>query len=130
MTTAVPTLSASGFVTNIGPKADNVVAYFLTSEYSQSDIYYKNITSLNWLVAMYGNVPNEMTSQTRTALERYLARYFEGVQVNVTTEGADAGRYSLVLDITVTENGKSYSLGREITLVESKVIQIINNLNG
>jgi hypothetical protein len=129
MTIKVPTLTAAGWVENIGPKTDQLIAYFLSSQYSQSNLYRRNITSLDHILAKYGEDPLTVRQEVTTALEKYLERFFDAVSVIATTKDDDGGRYRLLLDIDVVENGKTYSVGKEILAMDSKVLKIMDRQN-
>lgn len=130
MGTKVPTLTAAGLVTDISAKLDTLLAYFLVSEKSQTALYGESVTSLNWLVATYGNDPNDLTINTRSALTAYFNRYFDTANIQVRTTNLENARYTLEMDINVIEDGTTYSAGKEVSIVDSKVIRIIDKLNG
>lgn len=132
MTVKVPTLSSSGWVSEIAEKADKLLSYFFVSEASQSNFYAGSITSLTALLQRYGNDEFELRSAVETSLMNYLQRYFESVDVTVTVrENTVEGRKGLDLevDIVVYEQGKEYSLGRLVSTLNSSIMKIaeLNN---
>lgn len=128
----VPVLSSEGWITDIRKKADQVMAYFFASDYSQSNLFYTNIASLAWLVQQYGNDTTALQSAVESTLQQYLERYFTGVRLTVTIEDTTetgGGRYNIILDATVVEGEYRYSLGKLIETQNNKVVKIIDYFN-
>lgn len=131
-TTAFPSLTTLGWVTSLEHKADQVFAYFIASQYSQSVLYHGMISSLPHLLELYGNKPDELRRQVTDALNSFLGKHFQQVDTGVEVlAGNDAARYKLRIHCTIDENGKSYSLGRLISILDSKVTQVtVSNQTG
>jgi hypothetical protein len=69
------------------------------------------------------------------ALYSFLERYFDEVQLDVTIVtdseiGEEASQIDIRVDAVITENGKKYSLGRLISTLNSKIMNIIKINNG
>ncbi len=128
MPAPVPSLSSSGWVTSPAEKADLLFSYYLTSEDSQSLLYAGNIVSLPAQVQSAGHDALELRSRIRNDLQNYLSPYFEQVIVEVETEENpnDSGRLEIRVECTVVDNATTYSLGRLISTVNSKITNIIN----
>lgn len=132
MTASVPTLSEARWVNNVAEKADQLVAYYFAADASQTHLYPDAVVSLPAHVQQYGNDETQLRLKVRESLERYLREYFEQVIVDVTTElpsPDDTNRINLTLECNIVDNGVSYSLSRLITVVNSKVVQIVDILN-
>lgn len=124
----VPSLSAAGWIVSSAEKADALLSHFYESEKSQSYLYGQNITNCQWLLEQYGNNIIEITSQIRSALQVYLGRYYDAVNVEVTNDdNADnpSGKITLHIYIDVTEDGKTYSMGQLLNITNSKIQKII-----
>ncbi len=135
MAIPVPSLSASGWVTEIAEKADKLFANFFVSDYSQSNFYRGTITSLPYMVRQWGNDRHKLGPEMEDALHRYLSRYFEEVQVtvNITTDNNATdpeNSLSIEVDALVSEGGKRHSIGHLISTMESKVVNIMKINNG
>ena len=129
VSTVVPTLSSVGWVTEVAEKADRLFAYYMTSEYSQSNAYYKEITSLTWHIQQFGSDPSVLKKRIEDDLMTYLSRYFEMVDLEVSTQHPnpeDPEKINIRISAIVYDQGKRYSLGREIQATKSKVVKIIN----
>lgn len=129
----VPSLSAAGWLTELAERADALMAYYLTSEHSQSYIYRDNITSLPYHIKQHGANPSRLESVVETDLLTYFRRHFEDAEISASTDNPDPDdpeRINLTLDCVIIENGKRYSLGREIRSEDNRVIEIFDTLKG
>lgn len=132
MPAPVPSLSSAGWVQGPAEKADLLFSYYFTSEYSQSLLYQGSVISLPAQVQQMGHDPLELRLLIRKDIERLFQPYFEQVSVEVTTDTpdpADPTRLNITLDCSVVDAGVTYSLGRLISTVNSKILKIkeINN---
>lgn len=124
----VPTLSSSGWVGAAGTapaeKIDYLMTYFVYTIKNQTTVFGSNATSLQALLEDAGNDMNRASSNMRTALITYLGRYYDSVNVDVTYALTDPTNSSslttLTINVTVTENGLSYSIARQLQLVNGK----------
>lgn len=123
----LPTLSSSGWVDEIAEKADRVMAYFFVSEYSQSNIFRGNITSLPHLIQKFGNEPEVLKSEISRKVQDLLGRYFDEVSVDaeITNEDQPHSRMDLQITVRLRDNGVSYSLARVIKTLNGKVEEFI-----
>ncbi len=133
MVKKVPSLTATGWLTELRERADSLLAYYLTSEASQTHLYEGKITSLPYHIRTYGSDAVKLRSRVETDLINYFQRYFDSLDVRVSTDipdQADPERINLRLDITVMDQEKRYSLGRLIKVQNSKVLDIFDINNG
>ncbi|MBE0438167.1 MAG: hypothetical protein IBX57_00170 [Gammaproteobacteria bacterium] len=129
----VPSLTTTGWLTEISDKADALMAYYITSEKSQSYVYSDSITSLPYHIAVFGDDLNKLETHVQRDLTTYFGRYFDKVEVTIEIkppleEGAD--RYNLEIDAFVVENGFRYNLGRQIQVANKKVTKVFEVNNG
>lgn len=133
MANPVPTLSTAGWVTELSEKADRVMAYFFVSEFSQTALYPGGISSLPYLVATFGETPLKLIEQLQNTMSALLQRYFDQAHVTVDYDIPDPqspSRYNVTVDATVVEGKYRYSVGKLISTLDSKVLEIININNG
>lgn len=134
MSKKIPTLSSSGWVSEVSEKADKAISYFFVSDHSQTALYPGNISSLAYIVQQYGNDALALLSEMQRRVQTYMSHQFDEANVSVTLAAVtepDNGQINLKLLISVKENGKEYSIGRLIKTLNSKVQEIINlNNNG
>lgn len=130
MTKKVPTLSPQGFVENLADKVNQTLLYFFLSDYSQTETMRGNLMPLPKLVQLYGNVPNDITSQLEETLQGYFTRNFDGATVAVTNTITD-DRINLQLSAMVQDDGVTVSVGYIITVSNSSILDIFDiNNNG
>lgn len=125
----VPSLSTKGWLVELTERADTLMAYYLTSEFSQSYLYRGSITSLTYHIQQYGQTPDLLETHVQRDLSRYFRRYFDDVQMEVTTQipdHEDPNRLNLTINAIIIEQDQRYSLGREIRTLNDRVVNIIN----
>lgn len=125
----VPSLTANGWLNALPERADALMAYYILNEYSQSYIYYGQITSLTYHIQQYGQAPDLLEDQVHRDLSGYFRRYFDDVELEVTTkipDSEDPHRLNLTINAIIIDNGKRYSLGREVRTVNHRVVDVFN----
>lgn len=132
MAKKVPTLSARGWLSEISEKADALIAYYITSEHSQSYIYPHQVTSLIYHVQQNTEEPERLERDVQLGLDRYLRRYFENVELVVAVKEIDnePNRVDIRIDCTITDNGYRYDLGRQIQIDGEQVKKVFDIVNG
>lgn len=131
----MPTLSSKGWLTDLSEIIDMALSHMFVSDYSQSNVHHRQITSFGWLVAQYGNSPATMANETEAALTSYLSRYCDRCNVVVTYDfknGAEENnsKYNLTMRLEVYKDGERYALDRGIEIIDSKFKFITGVLNG
>lgn len=123
----LPTLSSSGWIEEIAEKADRVMTYFFVSEYSQSDSFKGNITSLPHLIQKFGNDPLTLKSEVSRKLQGLLERYFDEASVGteITNEDQAHSKMDLEVSVMLRDGGEAYSLARVIKTLNGKVEEFI-----
>lgn len=127
-----PSLSPSGWVTEIRKKADLLMAYFFYSDASQSNFYLKNITALPDIIQMYGNSQLDLQTEITARLTKYLERYFELVSIDTKVtipENIDDNRMDVAMAITITQENIKYDMSKLLRIANSKVVEIIERNN-
>lgn len=122
----LPTLSTNGWVTDIVALATRLMDYFLASEYSQSQFYYGEVSSLQYLIQQHGHDPQMLAQRTQLQLDRYLTRYFEQVRVNVDVDDqpASGAHYGLQIQADLSDGQRMHSLGRLIWVGENQILGV------
>jgi len=133
MAVQVPSLSASGWVGNISEKLDKLVGYFFVSDFSQSHLYRGNVASLPYIIKECTDNQSLLLSTTTKNLTNLLRPYFDRVQVDVTATVEDPskpGEINLMVDAQVAQDGVTYSVGKQLQIINSKVVAIFDANNG
>lgn len=128
---AISTLTVKGRVVSIAEKTDQLIAYFFASDANQSLLFNGSITNLQDILQNFMHDIPGLKQGLRQALEKYLGAYYELALVDVGDDTATnkSNRISLFLKITVTQEGKQYSVANLLLLVNGKFekIQKLNN---
>lgn len=132
----VPTLSSSGWVYSASHKLQFLLSYFYESLYSQSQLYYTNITSMSYLLYQYGTDPYKFASEVETSLKNYLSRYLNSNNLIVectanssTTSTNGISSINMYIQFT-NENGKIVTLSNLLNVSGNKIVSVINTVNG
>jgi len=133
MVTACPTLSPSGWVTDVSGKADSLLAYFFESMKSQTLLYGNNVSSIQYLLQQYGYNLDVLCENIQKTLEQYLNRYYSVATATVSNNASDPTNFGTTAEITIyvslTDGGITYSIGDLLKISNGKVtaIERINN---
>jgi len=128
----LPTLSGAGFTNDGRVKLYKLFAYFIASDYSQTVLYYGNVSSLKYLLMKYGDDFTTLKSEINSTLMSMYRRYFPTVEVNtdvVEENGPDGTVYNkLTIEITcIDKDNKEYSLTQDIRYAND-IIQELDNI--
>lgn len=128
MKTTVPTLSLSGFVQDLPTMIDYMFSYYLTSDYSQSNLFRGQVVSLQKQIQQYQHSDIELTRRIREELEGYFNSVVDDANIEVSTDRPvpeDPNRINISLSAILIKDGKQYSVGRLIQTQDSKILDII-----
>lgn len=128
----VPSLTRAGWITEIKDKCDLLMSYYFYSDYSQSNFYLGNISSLPDIINKYGNEQNKIAFQMQDQMHLYLLRYFESVECSVTAlipEDPEDNRMQLVVNIVVGEKGVKYDFYRMLNVRGNTLTEIVERNN-
>ena len=129
----MPCLSEDGWVNGSMMTADYLLSHFFIAEYSQTQAFIGEVSSLPYLVQKHNDDSAELANEVAFTLKRYFSRYFN----NVVAEARDipnekdpsAGQISVFLSFQDTA-GETFTLSKMIQMTDSKVTKIIDISNG
>lgn len=113
-TNSIPTLTVDGWTSNKNAQMGKLFEYFLASNYSQSNTFYGNISSLKWIFANFEE-NYDISEEIRKALLRLYENYYDTTVVDVTidTESSESSNdYSI--NIICEYEGSRYILAKDI----------------
>lgn len=126
----VPTLSESGWATSNRDKINYAMSYFYESQYSQSQFYYGNISSMSYLLFQYGTDPSKMANEVETTLTAFLNRYVSNVSVECSANETDNIAASINIYVAFNdEEGNPVTLSNLLLIENSKIVKVINANN-
>lgn len=128
-TQVIPTLSMAGFVSDVPTMIDRMLAYYLTSDYSQSNVFHGQVLSLQKHVQAYQHDTITLQTKVREDLEGYFAPNVDSMTIEVRVDQPnpdDPSRINLTISAVLIKDGKAYSLGKLIETQNSITKNIIN----
>lgn len=133
MGNSVLSLSRKGILTDPGDKADRLMAYYISSDRSQSFLYNGQVLSFQGSIQAIGN-NNALALQTRITqdLNTLFGSAFDAVNavVEVSTPATDGTyRYNIAMSVQFTENGVNYQLPQLLFSSENGITQRLFTLN-
>lgn len=114
----VPTLSTANFITEPILKLDTLYAYFLSSEFSQTNTYKGNIASLKYLMQKNTGDTSALVSDIISTLTVFLKRYF--TEVNVFAEMVDVTVIGVSIQVKDSD-GVEATLERALRMTNGKL---------
>lgn len=131
--TFIPTMGIKGWINATSDVADYMIACFLEANPSQTVLFREQTTSLQYLMKVYANRPNELEIQLQDELNRKLKTTFgEQSYANVTIDNDpdDDTKYSINFTGFIVTDNKSYTLGWMVQIQNSRVVKIAQLNNG
>lgn len=128
----VHSMSLKGVIREPQPKADRLMSYYFTSNYSQSNLFRPHIVSLPRQIQHYGSDILRLCSAVERELTGLLAHYFDQVSCEVRSDlpnPADPARYNLTVSVLLMQDGTTYSLGRLIEVEGNAIKRIMKHNN-
>ena len=123
----VPSLSSNGWLSEISERADALIAYYFTSDFSQSYIYQGQVTSLTYHIQNYSATPDRLENRIQSDLSAMLSRYFNNVDLacDVSELSEDQpDKLNVTIEGSLTDNGFKYDIGRAIRVENNRVTKI------
>lgn len=127
MAVPLPTLTAGGWATDVGEKADKLMGHYLASKHAQSTLYQGSVVSLAYHIQQSTDSPDTLRELVNRDLGQYFRRYFDDVLIDCTVDEPDPynpNRYMLNIKVRFAQDGVTYSLGRAIEVQNSVVTRI------
>lgn len=133
MSNVMPSLSEDSWCFSGVKIADYMLAHFFLSDYSQTYIYFGQVSSLPWIITdNQGNIGATCAATQRT-LQTYFSRYFNNVVVEVSEEPnvdePSKAQMSIYVKFT-EEDGTTQVVGKMLTINDTVIEKIINISNG
>jgi hypothetical protein len=128
----LPLLSEDAWVSDAKQKADYLMAHFFLSDYSQTQLYLGQVSSMPWIIQATQGDMLQTVLQLRQALQTYFGRYFDDVIADVadsTPTNSSVAEIVIYISFKDPETGLTHTLNevlRERNGVFSKVASINN----
>lgn len=129
----LPTVSESGWIRDPISVFDRLLAYIIVSDYSQTNLYRGNITSIPKILQQHQGNITDMTIALGDNIGRFLSRYYKSASAEAidVTEDINDSKVSLSLYVKVTDyDNQSHTFSRMLETQDGIVKKIININNG
>lgn len=119
----VPTLDSQSILTDPRDILGYQLRYYCTAPKSVSNVTFNSMISIADTASRYQDNPEVMASQVTSDLNTVFNRFFPpgATTINVSTDDNGDGTYNLVIQMAVFVNGKSYTLGADITVTSTGI---------
>lgn len=114
MLPVIPTLTIDGWDVNPLSQMSKLLEYYQASDYSQSNTFINNITSLKYTLQLSSNV-NILKNNIITDLRNLYGSYFDTVEPVIEIKEADNGVLNIYIDVKCTRQGQEFKLSRAIS---------------
>lgn len=131
MAKIVPSLSGAGWLTGLTERADEIFANFMSSQYTQSTLYYGRVDSLSWILATYAGDTIRLRTELISRMTIMFEQHFDTATVLVTITTPDNDKPDTIninMDITILHETKKYNFGR-LLLANGKRFRLIQEAN-
>lgn len=130
MATVHASLNGQGYTKDPTIIADELFAESIYSRYSQSEINFGNIISLDYIIEQFSLDPIGICGALETQYETLFSRHFDNVTVRATSVEPDNQNYfNINLKIRYSREGTTYDFARVITHYNGVVQKISELLN-
>jgi len=133
MVKKVPTLTLDGYLDNTDFMMTKLFEYFVLSEYSQTKLFYGEISSLPYLVRDAGPDFNKLEDSVKDTLFKLYNRYWGNVDVDVGIKEEKINEHKhrviLVINVEVVHDGKTYTLNKSASIEDNEVKKIDNKID-
>lgn len=122
------TLSRKGLLKGVAERADRVMAYYVTTDLSQTYLYKGQVKSFQGTIQQFNNDKVLLRQQVTADLLAMFTSVFDLADVTVTIEDTavdGSNRMNIVIDVIITEAGVQYSLGSVIQSINGVFTQLI-----
>lgn len=129
----LPSLSEDGWVKSPEKIADYLLSHFFVADYSQTQMYVGNISSLPWILQKTRGDIQQTISLISSTLTTYFLRYFPDVALDVrevpNTESPSKAQISIYVNYT-DETGTQHVLGKLLQYNDTIIDKIVTLSNG
>ena len=118
----IPTLSTDGFISNPKMIMAKLFQYYLSCDYYQSTPFKGTNKSLRYTMSKFDNDTNRLIREIESDLTHIFGPYFSNLAVsaNLISKPND-GLQIIKIDVKGDANGTSYSLERDVKLVNGDI---------
>lgn len=114
MTPVIPTLTTDGWDVNPISQMSKLLEYYQASDYSQSNTFVGNITSLKYTLQRSSNL-ELLKNNIRIDIENLYGSYFDTVEPILDIVEKEDGVIDIFINIKCSRQGQVFKLSRSIS---------------
>lgn len=131
----MPSMSTDGWIEDPLQVADYLMSHFFLSEYSQTALFPKEVTSLPYIMYKNQGSPQNTSDAIKDRLAIYFSRYFTDVVVQTAQRDDPTDATKAIIDCFIEFRdhlGKVHSFAKSAEIIDNKFNRIvhINNFVG
>lgn len=116
----LPSLSIDGYITNRHVIMYKLWLYFLASEYSQSNIWRKQIYSLKYILNTIDD-KMDIGREIELALTKLYENYFDNVQAVCVTNVINVSKIHITISLVCEYDKNTYTLKQELSSTNNHI---------
>lgn len=124
----VPTLTLDGYISNVDLMISKLFEYFILSEYSQTKLFYTEISSLAYLIRVAGPDKEKLEELVIDTLTTLYGRYWDNITIHASAVDINTSdkksAYRLNIDIEVIVDGATHTLSKAAEIEDNLLKQI------
>lgn len=124
----IPTLTSSGWLSDLDEGGSRLLSYFVTSDGYRSTEYQGSVKSLAYLIAVHGENQRELEEAITTALLELYRGYYESAEVTVKLQN-NSGEWNIDISLQYAKDNFVKDLNRSIRVNNESIITILGNDN-
>ena len=122
----IPTLDTAPILTDPRDILGYVLRYYTTSAKSVSDSTAPGMISFMDDISRYQNDPSLLCNEVTKSLQSVYGRFFDPRTTTILVTSGDNGdgTYNITIQLSVIQNGSSYTLGADVTVSKTGILQL------
>lgn len=130
MATVHASLNGQGYTKDPTIIADELFGEAIYSRYSQSEMFFGKIISLDYLIEQFADDAGALCTNLESSYDELFGRHFDNVTTQaVSTDIENSNYYSVVLKIRYSREGLDYDFARVIQYYNGVVKKITEILD-
>lgn len=122
----IPTLDTCPILTDVRDILAYILRYYTTAPKSVSDTTPRQMISLMDDISKYQGDKSLLVSKATYALQTVYSQFFpqDASSVDITTSDNGDGSYNLIIQLTATVNGSTYTVGGNVSVSNTGILQL------
>lgn len=121
----IPTLDSQSILMDPRDILSYIIRYYCTAPKSVSNTAYNYTISLTDTISKYQGNRSQLKQYVTNDLQEVLNRFYpvNTSSIDISTEENDNNSYNVVIKISVIKDGRSYSIGADVSVSANGILQ-------